>query len=183
MKYLLCYFFLLLPILEIGMQVARENKLILSMVQNNTRSYYRFSVLNFTKLKHKHIVAQKLECIDIAPFFLAERLTQSLPTVAIKLKRHYVLKNVIKNQGFIKIEDVMKPKNLAILYIKQKCVYQPKKVYTLVIELYNPQMSHLRTIFDSKNEPLQSDKLITSINVTFNSEKLSDIEIEVTAQH
>lgn len=183
MQYLLCYFFLLMPFFESGMETVRENKLTLSMARNDTRAYYRFSVLNFTKLKHKHIVAQKLEFIDIEPFFLAERLTQSLPTVPIPLKKYCVLKNVITNQGFIKIEDVMSPKNLVILYIKQKCVYQPNKVYSLVIELYNPQMNLLRTISYSKNEPLQSDKLTTYLNVTLNSENLNEIEIEATPSH
>lgn len=165
------------------MELGRDSKLVLSMVQNNTRAYFRLSVLNFTRLKDKHIIAQKLNCIDIAPFFLAERLTQSLPAIAFKLKRYSVLKNVITHQGFIKIEDVMKPTSLIIVYIKQKCVYQPQKTYSLFIELYTPQMKLLRTILACEKFVLRSDKLVTNINVVFNSENLNEIEVDAAASH
>lgn len=184
MKYLFVYFLLLLPIVGIGMQVARENKLILSMVQNNTRSFYRLSALHLEGLVHRKLsLLQKVIHARIEPFFLAERLDQRLPSKEIALEEFSVLKNNIINQGYIKIENVMKPQDFVFLLLKQKCAYETQKKYSLYIALYNERLEPIQVISQHDNSFMQSDRLHTYITIVFNSEKLADMEIEITTQH
>jgi hypothetical protein len=184
MKYLFVYFLLLLPVWGIGMQVARENKLILSMVQNNTRSFYRLSALHLKELVHSRLsLLQKVIHARIEPFFLAERLDQRLPSKEIALEEFSVLKNNIVNQGYIKIENVMQPQDFVFLLVKQKCDYETQKKYSLYMALYNERLQTIQVICQRENSLMQGDKLHTYITIVFNSEKLADLEITVTPQH
>lgn len=191
MKYLLCSFILLSFIFINGMQLARENKLIVSMVQNNTRAYFRFSVLDIKYVKNNEMnkkreeLLPKLNCSDsIQPFFLAERLSQSLPSAQLELKEYYATKNDIVNQGVVRIENIMKPKEVIFLFIHQKSTYAPTLVYSLSVELYNSQLHRMRTVACDSHWPLKSNKLCTTFNFVLNSENLDAfdaLELEAMA--
>lgn len=175
--------FMLIPWMVISMELARENKLILSMVQNNTCAYLRLSVLDMGCTLTIQKMRQKVSCAPLFPFFLAERLSQSLPAKPISLKRFYSLKNALVNQGFIKIEDVMEPENQVILVVRQECVYVPRKTYSLFVALYDKNMNIIRTICNEQNEPLKSNSLSTYFNVVINTQRLEEIELEATPNH
>lgn len=184
MKYLFAYFLLLLPILRACMEPMRENKLILSMVQNNTRSFYRISSLHVKELKNKKIsLLQKMLNARIEPFFLAERLAQALPSKEIALEGYYVLKNCIMNDGCIKIENVMKPQDFIFLFVKQQCTFENQKLFSLNIALCDSQLKRIRMIERCENCFLKSDKLHSYLNIVFNSDNLHEIEITATPQN
>ncbi len=167
----------------VGMEIPRENKLILSTVQNNTRAYYRLSVMDLKCELSIGELCKKAACAPIEPFFLAERLSQSLPSHAIALKGYHRLKNALIHQGFIKIEDLMCPKNHLFLIVRQECLYGPRKLYSLFMALYDHQMNCVRIIRNDKDQLLNSNALATSITVVINSERLTEIEVEVTSHH
>lgn len=192
MNYLWYYFYFLVSwsLGAPGMESPVENKLILSMVQNNTREYIRFSVFDyeypadgFVHNKNRKKFLKSICQARIKPFYLSGRLSQCLPSREIVFKNYYILKGTFTNQGIILIDNVMKPDEMVFLFTSQvvECTKSPS--YSLKMMLYDSQLNAITTIIEETKRNLKSKQLNTHLNVTLNDDRLSTVQVEVSSTH